>query len=222
MALNIAETHTNDRIMIFSDSMSCLQAIDNCKFSNPVILTVLEQVHDLSMQGKTIEFCWLPSHVGIKGNELADAAAKLGLQQVIDTGKKIPYSDLKPQIGKFVTSTMQEKWTNTVFNKLQPIKPEIGETKFPSNLSRKDEVVLHRARIGHTYATHCYLLKREAAPECVHCQCLLTVEHILISCPALAQTRAKHYSSVTLQDTLNKHCNKVLDFLTEINLYKLF
>jgi len=30
-------------------------------------------------QGKTIALCWIPSHVDILGNEMADSAAKDGL-----------------------------------------------------------------------------------------------------------------------------------------------
>ena len=41
----------------------------------------LFQVH--TKQGKTIALCWTPSHVGIPGNEKADAAAKDGLSLTV-------------------------------------------------------------------------------------------------------------------------------------------
>lgn len=43
---------------------------------------------------KIIYFCWLPSHVGIKGNEKADSAAKAALSKEI-TSCFIPYTDLR-------------------------------------------------------------------------------------------------------------------------------
>ncbi len=42
--------------------------------------------------------------------------------------------------------------------------------------------VLARIRLGHTYLTDSYLLKREDQPECVGCACPLTVQHIMIGC----------------------------------------
>src|SRR5437899_834878 len=60
------------------------------------------------------------------------------------------------------------------------IKPIIGETKLKSVTVRRDEVVLHRARIGHTFLTHSYLLKKENSPDCSSCHCLLIAQHNLI------------------------------------------
>ena len=37
--------------------------------------------------GKHVSLCWIPSHVGIKGNEMADKAAKDGICAVITQGK---------------------------------------------------------------------------------------------------------------------------------------
>ena len=47
---------------------------------------------------------------------------------------------------------------------------------------RRDEVVLSRLRLGHSYLTHSYLLKGEPPPECVTCNCRLTISHILVDC----------------------------------------
>ncbi len=48
-----------------------------CGSHYPLILQLIEQHHVLStVLGKSTHFCWIPSHVGIKGNDLADQAAK--------------------------------------------------------------------------------------------------------------------------------------------------
>ena len=37
-----------------------------------------------------------------------------------------------------------------------------------TNAGTKDEVALCRARIGHTYLTHSYILKKDPLPQCEH------------------------------------------------------
>ena len=76
------------KVIIFSDSLSCLQAIKNCQLKNPLILDILE-LHD-SLTTSEIIFCWLPGHVGIKGNTLADTA-----HTALISPMSIPYSDTK-------------------------------------------------------------------------------------------------------------------------------
>ena len=43
---------------------------------NPLILQLLQKLNHLSCAHKTIHLCYIPSHIGIRGNEAADMAAK--------------------------------------------------------------------------------------------------------------------------------------------------
>ena len=58
-------------------------------------------------------FCWLPSHVGIKGNEKADIAAKLALTLNI-SDLKIPFSDFKPSKNTILHNKWQMPWNAAV------------------------------------------------------------------------------------------------------------
>jgi hypothetical protein len=160
--------------------------------------------------------------VGIRGNEKADAAAKAALD-LVTSNVKIPHTDLKPIVHTHYSKKWQSDWDHVAFNKLQPIKPLLGDTTLRNISSRRDEVVLHRLRLGHSYLTHSYLLKGEDAPECVPCQCLLTVEHILLHCVDFSLIRQKHFSAQNLNHLFNttNPC-KILNFLKEINLYRHF
>jgi len=73
---------------------------------------------------------------------------------------------------------LAKTWNNSTGNELQSVKPTIGGTKQQKPVSRREAVVLNRLRIGHTRLTHSYLLSRDDQPECMTCQCPLTVEHI--------------------------------------------
>ena len=170
-----------------------------------------------------LQFCWVPSHLGIKGNEKADCAAKAALQLPIAIDIQIPYTDFKHTINTHFTRIWQNNWSQIQFNKLQIIKPIIGETKLRNVTIRRDEVVLHRARIGHTFLMHAYLLEQENNPDCFSCHCLLTVQHILIECPDYQPIRAKYFTSNNLHDLFSRvHPLCIVDFLKEINLYNVF
>ena len=76
---------------------------------------------------------------------------------------------------QFIFSTWQDDWNGAVANKLHSVKPVLGDWQSSYRRCRKDEVVLCRARIGHTYVTHSYILKKDPPPQCEDCQCILTV-----------------------------------------------
>ncbi|GBO00674.1 hypothetical protein AVEN_93673-1 [Araneus ventricosus] len=66
-----------DNYIIFSDSLSALESMTSLnRFSHPLSFNILELHDRLTTKGFTILFCWIPSHVGISGNELADNLAK--------------------------------------------------------------------------------------------------------------------------------------------------
>ena len=85
------------------------------------------------------------------------------------------------------------------------------------------EVVLHSARIGHIHLTHCFLLKAEEQPQCDSCQCGLSVEHILLRCPALALSGEKYFDASSLAELFgNTRFSRILNYLREIGLYQRF
>jgi ribonuclease HI len=222
MALDFADTHAAERFVIFSDSLSVLQTIHGAKWSNPLIREILEKCHFLSQHGKEIHLCWVPSHVGIAGNERADAAAKSALQLTI-SDFKIPHSDYKQLVKSHFNKIWQIHWDNAAFNKLQLIKGTLGITKLKGVFKRRDELVLHRARIGHTHLTHCFLLKNEDQPQCISCQCSLSVEHLLLKCSDFNAVRRKYFDVNSLKELFTTVPNStILSFLRETGLYPKF
>ena len=219
LAFSIVRERRDKHFTIFSDSMSCLQAICGCKLSNPLICDILTEYQNLVSQGKVVDFCWTPSHVGIVGNERVDAVAKLALNSIVDRNIRLPYTDVCPAVAGHVHDRFKSDWAATLLNKLKEILPELKQLKY-SFRNRHDESVYHRLRIGHTYITHGYLLRRETAPECSHCQSFLTVKHILLECPGYAHIRQNYFTETTLFDLFDKvHNSNILNFLKEIDMY---
>ena len=89
--VEMADDHERNYVF-FSDSKSALQAISRQYWMHPLVFKVLECLHWLVQCQEKILFYWVPSHVGIRGNEKADAAAKAGLL------RGVKYSDFKKHI----------------------------------------------------------------------------------------------------------------------------
>ena len=68
---------------------------------NPQIQKLLEKCHEL-LAYKEIVLCWIPSHIGIQGNETVDKQAKTSLS-LEPTFFKIPYSNFKPSINIYIS-----------------------------------------------------------------------------------------------------------------------
>ena len=219
LALNFITTRTENKFIIFTDSLSVLQALTNRKWDHPLIQEVLLKHHTLCKE-KSLVFCWVPSHVGIRGNEEADRAAKASLE-LHQSSIKLPYTDFKPNINVYIKDTWQSSWNEAIFNKLHAIMPTLGEWHSGNRTVRREEVVLARCRIGHTRLTHSYLLKREDQPECIPCQEPFTVEHFLIRCTDLQLIRNKYFNVSSLNQLFNTvPMEHILSFLKETGLYK--
>ena len=69
---------TNNTFIIFSDSHSVLKAMNHTSSKNPQIQKLLEKCHEL-LANNEIVLCWIPSHIGILGNEMVDQQTKTSL-----------------------------------------------------------------------------------------------------------------------------------------------
>jgi len=85
-----------------------------------------------------------------------------------------------------------------------------------SSLSRQDAVVLRRLHIGHTRLTHSYLLNRQDQPECSHCDCALTVTHVLLECNHYNVLRQRYFNVSSFHELI-----VILGFNTDFGLYHL-
>ena len=222
MALVLIEESEEVNFVVFSDSMSSLMALKGSSLDNPMVLKIREKYSHLVQHGKLISFVWIPSHVGIRGNEEADKAAKDALKLQV-SNLKIPFTDFKSEIRKHVKEVWQEQWDSCVLNKLHSIHPQLGLWPYSTRQFRREEAVLARIRIGHTYITHSFLLKGDPIPQCIPCQCPLNVKHILIECHDFAHIRNRYFNVNSMGDLFkNVDPSKILKFIKDIGLfYKL-
>ena len=57
--------------MIFSDSLSALQALETFKSDHHLLIQIQDMLHRIEIDQKEVVFMWFPGHVGIRENEAA-------------------------------------------------------------------------------------------------------------------------------------------------------
>ena len=91
LALDFIRTcNTYNKFILFSDSHSVLKAMNHSSSKSPQIQEILEKCREL-LANKEIVLCWIPSHIGIPGNEMADQQATMSLS-LKPTSVKITFS----------------------------------------------------------------------------------------------------------------------------------
>ena len=210
-------------VVVYSDSMSCLQAIEGDDTENPLICHTMNLFWALSDKGTRVCFCWVPSHCGIEGNQIMDQLAKETLDHDIDPLATVHYADLKPVVNSYIQQEVQIKWDVSIHGRdLYLSKPTLGPPKKFKHLTRAEEVVITRLRIGHTKATKSHIMSRGPPTACQHCDQTLTIEHMLLECTVLQQIRDEYYTTDSLRtlfETISKTC--IVEFLREAGFFYL-
>lgn len=216
--LRAVETTPKNINTIFSDSLSALQELKN-QYSNN---TLVQKIQDKILESKkTFNFIWIPSHIGIKGNEHADFLAKDAINKPQHKNYKYFVRDFRNVIKQETQSKWKQYWEeipNT--NKLKKIQSTVPKWKNLHQLTRMESIKMTRLRIGHTLATHKYVFDRTTPPLCI-CNERLTIEHIFNNCQGYQQQRIQYgitNTSILAEDT-SKSTNKIINFLKEISLY---
>ena len=147
----------------------------------------------------------VPGHVGIRGNEAADRAAKEALNDK-PTADLMPFSDLKPLTAKYVDQVWQKEWDETVLihKKFHKVLRKLPDKLLSFCNTRKENSVLNRLHIGHSYLTHSFILRKEEAPVCIACNAVITVKHILIECADLSEITKKYFEQKSLYSLFRK------------------
>ena len=134
--------------------------------------------------------CWIPSHVGIKGNERVDEVTKAAAEEREEPGQ-IFYRDYYGEIRKRVHDSWTEEW-KLMQGHLTSITVTPGLLEQQRG-NRKDQVIINRLRLGHSQLRHGHLMNskvQEPPRKCPACtNDRLTIKHIMVECPMLQVAR---------------------------------
>ena len=200
-ALNWTLVNRPQKVAVLSDSLSALQSI-NLRNSNsrPDLIENIISLHDQCyVNDIQVKLMWCPAHVDVKGNELADRAAKDGLScSVVDI---IPLA--KSEIYSIIRSVKKQKWSKGLADSThsQPIPSEGASLSGPHRYStcKKVDKCVTRLRLGYNLLPgsmgRFILGKPKACPKCVVPD---TTEHFLLHCGVHGEAR-KRLSDVILR-----------------------
>jgi hypothetical protein len=124
---------------------------------------------------------WVPSPVGIKGNETADKAAKKALNQEVDNTYKVMKADWTKWVKRKSWQVRQDEWKSSL-NLMATVKPNIRRYSSTEGLPRRQQAVVSRLRMGYTNITHAHRLSDDPKSYCNECEQDLTVWHLLWQC----------------------------------------
>lgn len=100
-AIGIIGTHMieyKENIIIFSDCKSVLSAINSNLinvYHNRYITEIKGKIYEIRKSGIKIRFVWIPAHIGIPGNEVADQIAKESANEFQSSKIFVPFTDLR-------------------------------------------------------------------------------------------------------------------------------
>uniref|UniRef100_A0A1Y1MKC9 RNase H type-1 domain-containing protein n=2 Tax=Photinus pyralis TaxID=7054 RepID=A0A1Y1MKC9_PHOPY len=196
-------SNTEESFAIVSDSQGALNSIKSRFPRDPLVQRIQAVYSNVVEVGKSIFWIWVPGHVGIRGNVMADEAAKraTGVRHV--DVQVVRHLDLKAALRAALVHP-------------KPWRP-------PLLLSRIERVKIHRLRIGYTQITHAHLLRGEPPTVCVHCGNQMTVEHILRECPVLEPIRQSFHLIDEVGEILKQpqHLKNVIKYLRSANIFDM-
>ena len=130
---------------------------------------------------------------------------------------------MKPLVNSYIQKLVQTKWDVAVHGRdLCLVKPTLGPPKKFQHLTRAEEVVISRLRIGHTKATKSHILSRGPPTGCHHCGQTLTIDHMLLECALLQECRDEYYTVDSLNalfETIPE--TSIVEFLREAGFFYL-
>lgn len=174
------------QVLIISDSLSSLMSIQSKQSSsNTLILNqILVEVHNLMSAGVDVEFLWVPSHIGIFGNECADKLAKDALQSVQITVLPLELGELYFHIAKYIIQLWQDRWSlNNLSRIYKQLEPNVSFSIKYEHKSRFKDVMLSRLRFNCTCLNgHLYRINCHTNGNCDLCMDFEDPKHVLMDC----------------------------------------
>ena len=171
-------------ITIYSDSLSALNTLELgrsvCRpnLTNTILELLVEIPNDVT-------FVWIPSHIGIEGNEIADGLANAATKnKTIDLGVPLELPETFKLVDKYILERWQSSWdVCSTGQHYKAVEPLISRNVKYTSTNRRKEITITRLRLGKCRLNACLNeISAHVDGLCENCHTPETVEHFLLHC----------------------------------------
>ena len=194
VALRWVEHARVGKVVVCCDSSSVLASLRSFQSSSRqgLLYEVLMSLTRCVGQGSVVRFLWVPAHVGVEGNEEADALAKGALGRGgVDMRVRLSKEEAKGVVRERANQLWQARWDGEAKGRhLYQVQQSV-RGRAVSWGSRREETVWMRLRLGHCALNGTLkLVGRHLSGLCEGCGVEVeSVEHVLLECRAYEEQR---------------------------------
>uniref|UniRef100_A0A3B5QKI5 Reverse transcriptase domain-containing protein n=1 Tax=Xiphophorus maculatus TaxID=8083 RepID=A0A3B5QKI5_XIPMA len=234
MALKWSEELSDKKVLICSDSSSALISImeQESEARQDILIDINKSIHKMGINRSTVKFIWIPAHIGIVGNELADTFAKSASKRSeIELKVKYSKNEIKSISKIYYKKKWQEQWEGEKKARFYySIQKKVGECR-KENRNKQEEDIISRLRFGHVGLNSTLkIINKHSTGLCNFCGKLETVIHIFMECnkynlerEELVEELNRNKVKLNIRDLLQKSSgdvvfNSVFRFLRKTGL----
>jgi len=143
---------------------------------------VIDLLHNINSQ---ISVVWVPSHIGITGNERADRLANMDSKRPhIDIDVGVEVQEMYGRVDAYINKLCQQAWNNeTTGRHFYNVQPGVVSRDRILFETRSAEVLAHRLRLGKCRLnSYLHKIALHDTGTCDSCGEAETIEHYLINC----------------------------------------
>ena len=180
------QTTSHRHYAIFTDSLSNIDNFTSTRsHSQPRLFAELMDL--IGTINCHITLVWVPSHIGIEGNERADRLAYNGSQrQEIDMDVGFELQEAYGRVNHYINLLWQQEWdSETSGRHYYGIQPDVTSRERLYFATRATDVLAYRLRLGKCgLNSYLHQMALRDSGDCTSCGQLETIEHFLITCPS--------------------------------------
>jgi ribonuclease HI len=211
------------KIWIFSDSQAAIKRLQNTSLKAGLyyIQSIKKWAEKFKNKSIQLQLEWVPGHMNILGNELADKAAKKATElQKVTSESYISLAFIRKKIKESALNDWTKAWMESKRKGKHYSQFECKPKWKPLKIKEKKKIwsAFMQLKLGHGYfKSYLYRLSEYNSEKCIECNTKENPEHLLLHCRRYSQIRGK----IKLEKQLQQLSLKIL-FSTKLGQEFLF